>query len=131
VQAKIASSGGLKAFYAQSKTPSYNKTADGQGFEEGEDWESADHAMEEEAEVDYDENGNKVGEAEKGMRREEVRRARERRKVQMGKSGDGEDRKEEGEEADGEEEFSMQVMLRSLHIEEKVIGWDRVEQRWV
>jgi len=130
VEAKIASSGGLKAFYAQSQT-SFNRTADGQsGFEEGEDWESADLAMEEEAEVDFDENGNQVGEAEKEMRRDQVRRARERRKAEMGGSGHGRGGTE-GSNEDETTEFNMEVMLRTLHIDEKVIGWNRAEQRWV
>ncbi|GAB7344253.1 hypothetical protein MBLNU457_2131t1 [Dothideomycetes sp. NU457] len=132
VQAKIAAAGGLKAFYAQSKSSSYNTTADGKGFEEGEDWESADLMLEREAESEFDGEGNRVGEAEREMKRGEIRRVREWRK-QMEKGVDGKeevDRKEDDGEEE-EEEFSMEVMLRSLHIDEKVIGWDRVEQRWV
>ena len=86
--------------------------------------------MEEEAEVDFDENGNQVGEAEKEMRRDQVRQARERRKAEMGGSGHGRGGTE-GSNEDETTEFNMEVMLRTLHIDEKVIGWNRAEQRWV
>ena len=129
MESKIADAGGLRAFYAQAQTPSFNRTANGQsGFEEGEDWESADLAMEEEAEVDFDENGNMVGEAEKEMRREMVRRARERRREEMGQGG-GLAGSMNGV-VDGGNAFNMEVMLKTLHIDEGVIGWNRAEQRW-
>jgi len=141
VAARVESSGGVKAFYAQHSVSNDNAgtagPSNGNGsssWVERDELEAGEAMLEEEAEAAYDANGDLIGEAERSERKRQLESARAKRAKEAQAMEDkmNEDRQaaaHPGEEEDAE--FTMDTMLKSLNIKADVIGWDSKQQRWV
>lgn len=91
---------------------------------------------EEEVQVEeFDSQGEELPEEEVEARREDMRRARKEMRDAMEEVGGGqEEQAEKGgweEVGQDDDEFTMDMMLRSMHIDLETIGFDRELQRWV
>ncbi|KAK5170928.1 uncharacterized protein LTR77_004072 [Saxophila tyrrhenica] len=129
VKERVCRMGGVQAW-----RESENKKADKMN-----EWSQQDEGKEDDdADCEFDEDGEELPEEEAEWRKKEKARMRQEAQDAMEDAGGGDEVEEMGREKqvwqeDGKEDddFTVDMMLRSLHIDLSVIGWDTQAQRWV
>ncbi|WEW54812.1 hypothetical protein PRK78_000237 [Emydomyces testavorans] len=78
----------------------------------------------------YGGDGEEDGEESDVDKEKEARRREIEEEIEAGKISDGD---QKDDESDGEEDeaFTMDMMLKNLNVDLKVIGFDKVNQRWI
>lgn len=118
-KAKLDAMGGVKVLLENERRKELGNGwgREGNGLD---DFEAEEAKLEYEAEVGYDENGEKVCDAEREERRAKLRRYKKGNSDRM-----------DAQELAEERGFTMDMMLRSLNVEANVVGWDERAQQWV
>ncbi|KAK4543912.1 hypothetical protein LTR36_004686 [Oleoguttula mirabilis] len=97
--------------------------------------------VEDDADCEFDSQGEELPEEEQEFRKKEKRRVRREAmdaadvgdaREEVGAAGGGDGKAKVWQEGGGDDDaFTMDMMLRSLNIELKVIGYDKIAQRWI